>query len=101
MLFVYYKIRNPLNDHTMTTQQQSPQTNQVSPEYIEMMNRIEKELDDVFEMEDGEQFCFQLSNEIVRIGLNIIEERHFERESVYYTVDDCMEKMFAILDVSC
>nr|CAG4711571.1 unnamed protein product [Naegleria fowleri] len=82
----------------MTTQQQSPQTNQVSPEYIEMMNRIEKELDDVFEMEDGEQFCFQLSNEIVRIGLNIIEERHFERESVYYTVDDCMEKMFAILD---
>ncbi|KAG2386274.1 hypothetical protein C9374_002720 [Naegleria lovaniensis] len=83
----------------MATQQLS-QTNQVSPEYIEIMNRIEKELDEVYEMEDGEQFCFQLSNEIVRIGLNIIEERHFERESVYYTVDDCMEKMFTILDVS-
>lgn len=67
--------------------------------YQEMMNRIEKELDDVYEAEDGEQFCFQLSNEIVRIGLNLIEERHFERTSVHYTVDDCIQKMFSILDV--
>ena len=75
-----------------------PPTN-VNSEYSAMMKKIEKELEEVYETEDGEEFCFQLSNEIIRIASIMIEERHFERESIQYTVDDCVFKMFNVLDV--
>lgn len=75
-----------------------PPTN-VNSDFSAMMKKIEKELEEVYETEDGEEYCFQLSNEIIRIASIMIEERHFERESVQYTVDDCVFKMFNVLDV--
>ena len=69
-------------------------------EYDEMMARIEKELEDIYDIEDGENYCFQLSNDIVRLASHLIEDRHYERKSVQHIVDKSIKKMFSVMDVS-
>ncbi|KAL9650383.1 hypothetical protein ABK040_016450 [Willaertia magna] len=63
-----------------------------------MIQIIEKELDNLYEIEDGEQFCYRLGNDIVRLSLELIEDKYFDEKSISYSVEKSIDSMFCILD---
>jgi hypothetical protein len=62
---------------------------------------LKEELENLWEIEACEIFCYQLSYDIVDHSLAVVQDRYYDEKCIPFTVNSVAEQMFTILDVCC